>query len=245
MKARYKTCIKTEKKGCSYMNPINAYIDHTNLKPYATEADIRRLCAEAAEARFASVCVNPCYVSLAKHLLSGTHVNVCTVIGFPLGANNAAVKIAETEDAYRLGCDEFDMVISVGALKDGRLDYVRDEIRAAAAAAKGKIVKVIIETGLLTDAEKAAATKLACEGGAAYVKTCTGVSAGAATIEGVRLIKAHLSGGVKIKASGGIKTYEAAKALIAAGAERLGTSSGLAIMEAWKQCADTDKTGDC
>jgi deoxyribose-phosphate aldolase len=210
--------------------PLNRYIDHTNLKPAATRADIERLCAEAKQWSFASVCVHPCNLPLCRDLLAGTEVKLCTVIGFPLGQNTTAVKVAETEDAYALGCDEFDMVINVGRLKDGDEDFVRSEIAAVVAAAKGKTVKVIIETGLLTDAEKAAATRLACEAGAHFVKTCTGFSAGVATAEDIRLMRAHAAPGVSLKASAGIRTYEDAAALIEAGADRIGTSAGTAIM---------------
>ncbi len=214
------------------MNKLNKYIDHTNLKPFAQKADIEKLCADARAWDFASVCVNPCDIALAKELLAGSDVMTCTVIGFPLGRNTTAVKVAETEDAYALGCDEFDMVINVGKLKDGCADYVRDEIAAVVKAAKGKTVKVIIETGLLTDEEKALATRLACEAGAHFVKTCTGVSAGVATVEDIKLMKANLSGSAKLKASAGIRTYEDAKALIEAGADRLGTSAGISIIAA-------------
>lgn len=212
------------------MKELNQYIDHTNLKPFATQSDIEKLCAEAREYRFASVCVNPCDVALAKRLLAGSEVKVCTVIGFPLGRNTTAIKVAETTDAYANGCEEFDMVINVGQLKGGNTAYVRDEIAAVVAAAKGKTVKVIIETGLLTDEEKAIATRLTCEAGADFVKTCTGFSAGAATVEDIRLMKANLSGKTQIKASAGIKTYEQTIALIEAGADRIGTSAGAAIM---------------
>ena len=212
------------------MKPLNKYIDHTNLKPFATRADIEKLCADAKTWDFASVCVNPCNVKLAKELLAGTDVEVCTVIGFPLGQNTTALKVAEAEAAYADGCEEFDMVINVGRLKDGQTDYVRDEIAAIVKAAKGKTVKVIIETGLLTDEEKAIATRLSCEAGAHYVKTCSGVSQGVATVADITLMKANLSGNVKLKASSGIRTYEDAKALIDAGAERLGTSAGIAIV---------------
>lgn len=212
------------------MKNLNKYIDHTNLKPAATRADIEKLCADAREWDFASVCINPCNISLAKELLSGSDVMVCTVIGFPLGQNTTAVKVAETEDAYANGCDEFDMVINVGRLKDGCYDYVRDEIAAVVAAAKGKTVKVIIETGLLTDEEKAIATRLSCEAGAHFVKTCTGFSAGVATVEDVRLMKQNVSGTVRLKASAGVRSYQDAVALVEAGADRLGTSAGIAII---------------
>ncbi len=210
---------------------IAKYVDHTNLKPFATKADIEKLCRDAAGYGFASVCVNPCDVTLAKELLKGTGVNVCTVIGFPLGRNLTEIKVAETKAAYAAGCDEFDMVINVGKLKDRELDYVKNEIAAVVAAAGGRTVKVIIETGLITDEEKVIATKLACEAGADFVKTCTGVSAGAATAEDVRLMKANCTPSVKVKASAGIRSYEDAVKLIEAGAERLGTSAGVAIVE--------------
>lgn len=212
------------------MKKLNKYIDHTNLKPFAVKADIEKLCADALQWDFASVCVNPCNVPLAKELLAGSDVKVCTVIGFPLGQNNTAIKVAETEEAYENGCDEFDMVINVGRLKDGCYDYVRDEIAAVVAAAKGRLVKVIIETGLLTDEEKAIATRLSCEAGANFVKTCSGVSAGVATVADITLMKANLTGNVELKASSGIRTYEDAKALIEAGATRLGTSAGITII---------------
>ena len=217
------------------MNKLNKYIDHTNLKPAATRADIEKLCAEAREWDFASVCVNPCNISLCKELLDGSDVMTCTVIGFPLGQNTTAVKVAETEDAYAKGCDEFDMVINVGKLKDGDTDYVKNEISAVVAAAKGRTVKVIIETGLLTDEEKATATRLTCEAGAHFVKTCTGVSVGVATVADVQIMKANLSGGAIIKASAGIRSYADTMALIEAGASRIGTSAGISIMESAAQ----------
>ncbi len=208
---------------------INRYIDHTNLKPIATEEDIKKLCYEAKEHHFASVCINPCNIPIAVDILKGTDVKVCTVIGFPLGANSALVKAAETADCYNMGCEEFDMVINIGALKDKKYDYVRDEIKAVVAAAQGKCVKVIIENGLLTDEEKAIATRLTCEAGAHFVKTSTGVNSTGATVEDVKIMKANLSGHTQIKAAGGIKTAEFANELIAAGADRIGTSAGIAI----------------
>ena len=211
---------------------INKYIDHTNLKPFATEQDIEKLCKEAAEHGFASVCINPCYVPMAAELLRGTDVKVCTVIGFPLGANTTTVKAVETAELYDLGCDEFDMVINIGALKDKKYDYVRDDIAAVVAAAKDRCVKVIIEAGLLTDEETAIATRLSCEAGAHFVKTSTGVNTTGATVADVKIMKANVTDGVKIKAAGGIKTAEFANELIAAGAERIGTSSGIAIVNA-------------
>lgn len=212
------------------MENLNKYIDHTNLKPFATKSDIEKLCREARENGFASVCINPCNVRLAAELLAGSGVNVCTVIGFPLGQNTTEIKVKETEKALEDGCREFDMVINIGALKEGRNDYVRSEIAAVVKAAAGNIVKVIIETGLLTDEEKVTAVRLSCEAGADFVKTCTGFNPGTATVEDVRLMKQNVTGGVRVKASGGIKTRADALALIAAGAERLGTSSGISII---------------
>lgn len=212
------------------MNHLARLIDHTNLKPTATRADIEALCAEARDWQFASVCVNPCNVALAKSLLEGSGVLTCTVIGFPLGQNATAVKVAEVAEAFRDGCDEFDMVINVGRLKDGDLSYVREDIAAVVATAQGKTVKVIIETGLLTDEEKALATRLSCEAGAHFVKTCTGVSAGVATVSDIKIMKENITPGVKLKASAGIRCYADAAALVEAGADRLGTSAGVAIV---------------
>ena len=213
---------------------LNKYIDHTILKPVAQQHAVEKLCEEAAKWNFASVCINPCNIPLAKKLLSGTDVEICTVIGFPLGANTTAVKAFETADAYEMGCDEFDMVINIGALKDKRYEYVRDDIKAVVEAAKGKTVKVIIETGLLTEEEKVMAVKLSCEAGAHFVKTCTGFAEGIAEVSDVELMKANVTEGVKVKASSGIRNFESAKALIEAGADRLGTSAGIAIIEGAK-----------
>lgn len=210
--------------------PLHRYIDHTLLKPAATRAEVAALCEQAAAHRFASVCVNPCHVALCKALLRDADVAVCTVIGFPLGANAPAVKAFEAEDAVRNGADELDMVINVGALKDGRHDDVRADIRAVVAASGGRCVKVIIETGLLTDEEKVAAVRLSAEAGAHFVKTCTGFSGGQATAADVRLMKAHIDPGMEVKASAGIRDRAAALALIEAGADRLGTSAGMAIV---------------
>ena len=210
---------------------INELIDHTNLKPGATKADIEKLCREAMEYGFASVCINPCYVSLAERLLRNSQTNICTVIGFPLGATTAETKNMEASLAYSEGADEFDMVINVGALKDGRIDYVLRDISGVMIAAKGRTVKLIIETGLLTEDEKVLACQLATKAGVDFVKTCTGMTQGQATVEDIKLIKANVDSEMEIKASGGIKTYEQAMALIEAGATRIGTSSGVAIMK--------------
>lgn len=213
------------------MKPLNKYIDHTILKPAATQQEVIALCKDAAMHDFASVCIQPCQVQMAKKLLSGTDVKICTVIGFPLGANTTKVKALETIDAYDNGCDEFDMVINVGALKDKRYEDVRNDIKAVVDAAQGRLVKVIIETFLLTDEEKIKAVELSCEAGAHFVKTCTGFSGGAASVEDIQLMKAHCRQGVQVKASAGIRDYASAKALIEAGADRLGTSAGMAIIQ--------------
>ena len=213
---------------------INKYIDHTILKPFAGEKEIKKLCDEAIAMNSASVCINPCNVALARRLLEGTDIEVCTVIGFPLGQNTTAIKAAETEQAYNDGCQEFDMVINVGALHDKRYEYVKNDIEAVVKAAKGRTVKVIIETYYLSDEEKVMACKLATQAGAHFVKTCTGFNEGIATVDDIKLMKASVGEGVLVKASSGIRTYEQAKALIEAGASRLGTSSGAAIIEGYK-----------
>jgi deoxyribose-phosphate aldolase len=212
---------------------LNEYIDHTNLKSSATRFDIEKLCTEAAYWKFASVCVNPIYVPLACGLLKGTDVKVCTVIGFPLGANSVRIKMAEAEEACENGCDEYDMVMNLAALKERRYSFVVNEIAAVKRAIRGGTLKVIIETGLLTEHEKDMAVKLVCEARADFVKTCTGFTEGKATVKDVELLKKNvdLFECTLVKASGGIRTYEEAAALIEAGASRLGTSSGVKIMQ--------------
>ena len=210
---------------------LNRMIDHTSLKANVQDAGIETLCAEAKQYGFASVCVNPYHVPLAKKLLQGSGVRVCTVIGFPLGADTARIKAAQAAQAVDMGAEELDMVINVGALKDGKDDYVRSDIHGVVEAARGRIVKVIIETGLLTDEEKVRAVELACQAGASFVKTCTGFSGGAATPEDVALMRRTAPASVKVKAAGGIRTYEDAMRMVEAGAERIGTSAGTKIME--------------
>ena len=211
---------------------IAKLIDHTVLKPQTTEADVRKLCAEAAQYGFASVCVNPCWVSLCAELLQGTSVAVCTVIGFPLGANTAAVKAFEAAEAIRQGATEVDMVLNVGAMKDGDYDLVRADIAAVVEAAKGKaLVKVILETCLLTEEEKRIACRLAKEAGADYVKTSTGFSTCGATVEDIALMRAEVGPDMGVKASGGIRDYAAAQAMVQAGASRIGASAGVQIVE--------------
>lgn len=211
---------------------INEYIDHTCLSPSSTDEDIKRLCKEAIKYKFCSVCINPSDISLAKEILAKSGVRVCTVIGFPLGKSKTETKVCETELALHDGCDEFDMVINVGWLKDGYDACVLNDIKAVVNAACGHTVKVILETGLLSDSEIIRAVKLSCEAGASFVKTCTGFSQGKATLHAVELMAKNVSCGVKVKASAGIRTYEEAEAFILAGASRIGTSAGIQIMRA-------------
>lgn len=213
---------------------IARYIDHTLLNPQATRADIAKLCSEAAENKFFAVCVNPYHVRFAVKELSSSDVAVATVVGFPLGANLSDLKIAEAQRAVSEGAEEIDMVINIGALKDKELTLVEEEIRSIVKVAKDRLVKVIIETDLLTDEEKIAATKACINAGAGMVKTSTGfVKDGkGATVEDIRLIKETLGDSkLGIKASGGIRDLEKAKALIEAGATRLGTSSGVNLVK--------------
>ena len=221
------------------MKNIASYIDHTLLKPDATVDQIESLVNEAKKHNFASVCVNPTWVSYCANLLEGTDIKVCTVIGFPLGATTPDVKRMETVSAIENGAREVDMVINIGALKSGKLDLVKRDIETVVEAAKGKaLVKVIIETSLLTDKEKIQACKLAKEAGADYVKTSTGFSGGGATVEDVRLMRSTVGPDMGVKASGGIRTYEDAKNMIEAGATRIGASSGVKIVEEEKAQAE-------
>lgn len=210
---------------------LAGYIDHTLLKPEATGADIVRLCAEAREHKFAAVCINPVYVRTAIEQLRGSAVKVCTVVGFPLGANTTAVKAFEAAEAVENGAAEIDMVINIGALKDGAEDYVYGDIAAVVKAAAGRTVKVILETALLTAAEKTLACRLAEKAGAHFVKTSTGYGPGGATVADIRLLRENVEAVIGIKASGGISTRQAAMELIAAGATRIGTSDGVALIK--------------
>ncbi|NQP32849.1 deoxyribose-phosphate aldolase [Streptococcus suis] len=209
---------------------LNKYIDHTILKPETTQEQVEKILSEAKEYDFASVCVNPTWVSLAAESLKDSDVKVCTVIGFPLGANTSAVKAFETKDAIANGADEIDMVINVGALKAGNDALVLDDIKAVVDASGDKLVKVIIETCLLTDDEKVRACQLSKEAGADYVKTSTGFSTGGATVADVALMRKTVGPDMGVKASGGARSYEDAIAFINAGATRIGASSGVAIM---------------
>lgn len=210
---------------------LASYIDHTLLKPDARLVQIQKLCEEALQFHFFSVCVNSAYVGTCAKLLGGSSVKVCSVIGFPLGAMESKAKAYETERAINLGAAEIDMVLSIGALKDQRYDEVRDDIRSVVAAAGGNKVKVILETALLDQDEKIMACRLSEEAGAAFVKTCTGFSGGSATVEDIMLMRNVVSAGIGVKASGGIKDKSQAMALIRAGANRLGTSSGVALVQ--------------
>ncbi|OCS88521.1 deoxyribose-phosphate aldolase [Caryophanon tenue] len=212
------------------MTNYAAMIDHTLLKQDATKAQIEQICAEAKEYKFASVCVNPTWIETAAALLNGTGVDVCTVIGFPLGASTTAVKAFETRDAIEKGATEIDMVINVGELKDGNFDYVHQDIKAVVDAANGTLVKVIIETCLLTDEEKVKACELSVAAGANFVKTSTGFSTGGATPEDIALMRKTVGPDLGVKASGGVRSLEDMKAMIANGATRIGASSGVAIM---------------
>ena len=209
---------------------IAGMMDHTLLKATATPAQIETLCAEAKEIHSASVCVNPCNVKQAAGLLKGSGVKVCTVIGFPLGANTPQVKAFETRDAIQNGADEVDMVINVGALKSGNLQLLEDDIRAVVEAANGTLVKVIIECCYLTDEEKVAACKACANAGADFVKTSTGFGTGGATPGDVALMRASIPDKMKVKAAGGMHSWDEAVAMVEAGASRLGTSSSLKIL---------------
>ena len=213
------------------MENIASYIDNTLLKPDATPEQIRRICAESVELKCASVCVNPSYVPLVSECLKGSGVKICTVIGFPLGMNDSAVKAFEAKLAAEQGAEELDMVINVGRLKAGETEYVENDIKAVVNAVKGKLVKVIIETFLLTDEEKVTACELAKKAGADYVKTCTGFSGGGANVHDIALMRKTVGTDMGVKASGGVRDYESAKALIEAGASRIGASSGKKIVE--------------
>lgn len=218
---------------------IAKMIDHTLLKADATKEQVVTLCEEAKQYVFASVCVNPTWVKVASELLSGTEVKVCTVIGFPLGATTSATKAFETEDAIKNGATEVDMVINIGALKDKNYDLVKEDIQAVVDAAKGKALsKVIIETSLLTIEEKEIACKLAVEAGADFVKTSTGFSTGGATVEDIALMRKTVGPDVGVKASGGVRSSEDTEKMIAAGATRIGASSGVAIVNGLTSTSD-------
>lgn len=218
------------------MENVAQYIDHTILNADATKEDIRVLCEEAREYNFKTVCIQPYWVAYAKELLEGTDVGVTTVIGFPLGANDSGIKAAETKVAIANGASDVDMVINIGALKSGDTDIVLEDIKAVVDAAAGEaIVKVIIETSLLTKEEKVRASELSKQAGADFVKTSTGFSTGGATLEDVQLMRATVGPDMGVKASGGVRSFEDAKAMIEVGATRIGASSGISIVEGAKE----------
>ena len=217
------------------MQNINRLIDHTILKPEASIDDIRRLCIEAKEYNFYSVCVNSAYVNVAYNFLLHSDVKVCSVVGFPLGAMIKEAKAYEAKFAVDSGAEEIDMVINIGLLKSGKIDLFERDIKKVREACKASVLKVIIETCLLDDKEKILACKIAKEYGADFVKTSTGFSTGGATEHDVGLMRKTVGDKMGVKASGGIKTYEDAIKMINAGANRLGTSSGIAIMKSAKE----------
>ncbi|MEG2291157.1 MAG: deoxyribose-phosphate aldolase [Clostridium sp.] len=214
-------------------------IDHTILKPEATEAEIMTLCKEAVEYGFASVCINPSMVRKAAEILEGSEVKVCTVIGFPLGATTTEVKAFETEQTIKDGATEVDMVINVGKLKENNLEYVKNDIAAVVNAAKGKaLTKVIIESCLLTDEEKVTVCTIAKEVGADFVKTSTGFSTGGATKEDIKLMRETVGPNIGVKASGGVRSNEDAMTMIENGATRIGASASIAICNGTKSTSN-------
>lgn len=213
---------------------LNKYIDHTLLKAESTQVQIEQLLDEAKQHHFASVCVNPTWVGLAAERLKASDVKVCTVVGFPLGANTSAVKAFEAKEAVAAGADEIDMVMNIGLLKSGCFQAVEEDIAAVVATSGGKLVKVIIETCLLTEEEKVKACQLAVAAGADFVKTSTGFSTGRATVADVALMRQTVGDKAGVKAAGGARSYTDAQAFIEAGATRIGTSSGVAILKGEK-----------
>ena len=209
---------------------INKFIDHTLLKAFATSDEIRKLCEEAKKYNFKSVCVNPVHVSLAKECLEGSDVLVCTVIGFPLGANTKEIKAFETIDAIKNGADEIDMVINIGKAKEHDYTYIEDEIKMVVAASTGKTTKVIIETCYLNDEEKMNCCLAAKKAKATFVKTSTGFGTGGATANDIRLMRETVGPDMGVKASGGIRNLDDLELMVENGATRIGASSGVAIM---------------
>ena len=210
---------------------LSKYIDHTILKATASSADVQKLCEEAIEHEFYSVCVNGCYVADAKHLLQGTDVKVAAVVGFPLGAMTTAAKVFEAKEAVENGASEIDMVINIAKLKDREFEFVENEIRQIKEAIGDNVLKVIIETCYLTDEEKVKACELSLAAKADFVKTSTGFGTGGATYEDVKLMKSVVGDNAKVKASGGVRDKETAQKYVDLGAERLGTSSGIEIVK--------------
>lgn len=209
---------------------LNKYIDHTNLKQDMSEQDLIKLVDEAKEYDFFSICINPCWVKQASELLAGSNTKVCSVIGFPLGANTTNIKVLEAKEAIENGASEIDMVINVSKLKDKDYEYVYNEIKQIKEAIGNNVLKVIIEACLLTNEEKTIACQIIMKAGANFVKTSTGMSTGGATVEDVKLFKEVVGDTTLIKAAGGVRTYEDALSMIEAGANRIGTSGGVKIV---------------
>ena len=210
---------------------VNKLIDHTILKAFATEEEVLKLCAEAKEYDFKSVCVNPVNVALAKKALEGSNVLVCTVVGFPLGANTKEIKALETLDAIKNGADEIDMVINIGKAKEHDFEYIEDEIKCVVTASAGKTTKVIIETCYLSDEEKIECCKAAKSAGATFVKTSTGFGTGGATASDIKLMRTTVGAEMGVKASGGVRSFDDVKVMVDNGATRIGASSGIQIMK--------------
>ena len=210
---------------------VNKLIDHTVLKAFATEEEILKLCAEAKEYDFKSVCVNPVNVALAKKALEGSDVLVCTVVGFPLGANTKEIKALETLDAIKNGADEIDMVINIGKAKEHDFEYIEDEIKCVVTASAGKTTKVIIETCYLSDEEKVECCKAAKAAGATFVKTSTGFGTGGATAADIKLMRETVGPEMGVKASGGVRSFDDVQVMVENGATRIGASSGIQIMK--------------
>ena len=213
------------------MEKLNKYIEHTLLKQDASKADLLRIFDEAKKYDFLGVCINPCYVKLAKENLKDANVKVVTVIGFPLGANKTETKVFETKEAVKDGADEIDMVINIGALKAGETEYVTEEIRALKRLCGERVLKVIVETCFLTEEEKIAACKCVTDAGADFIKTSTGFGSKGATLEDIKLFKEHIGEGVQMKAAGGIHTREEMEGFIAAGCTRLGASAAVKVLK--------------
>ena len=210
---------------------MNEYMDSTLLRSSATQEEIEKLCSDAKEYSFATVCVNPCYVSLANELLKDSDVKVCTVIGFPLGSNTTKIKVEEAKDAIKNGADELDMVINVGVLKDKNYDYIKNEIIELRKATENKVLKVIVETCYLDEDELAVMTKICNETGVDFIKTSTGFGTRGASLEDIEIINKYKDDKLKVKASGGIRTKEDALKYIELGVSRIGTSNAKKMME--------------
>ena len=213
---------------------MNKLIDHTLLKPDASVKAVRKLCEEALEYKFASVCINPYFVPLAAKMLKGSDVKVCTVIGFPLGATLSQVKKYEAEEAVNSGADEIDMVLNISMAKEHNYDFIENEVKLVKEGCHGKLLKVILETCLLTDEEIIECSKACVRGNADYVKTSTGFSTGGATVHAVELMRKAVGPNIGVKASGGIHSFEEADAMVKAGATRIGASAGVAIVNGQK-----------